>query len=176
MHSHVHEEAVHLEAILPRMLRTLFRHEATDPLGHLTVSQLRMMRTLSAQDRSAVELSADLKMTQSAVSQTLQRLEAMGLIERRPDAHDGRVRSVGLSEIGAKLVLERQSLRVSRAEAVLQRMPERHRRELVESLTRLAELCEPSQEPLSLVAELEQALPLATPTPQQVEPSRQKKR
>lgn len=161
MGNDVHQEAVLLESLLPRMLRTLFRHDANDPLGHLTLSQLRMMRSLLGGDRAAVELSAELKMSQSAISQTLHRLEAMGLIERKPDANDGRVRLVGLNDLGEKLLLERQSLRVSRAEAVLDKMPRGHRKELIESLTRLAELCEPvSNGQLSLVAELEQALPL----------------
>jgi DNA-binding MarR family transcriptional regulator len=150
--------------MLPRIMRVLFRHDENDPLGHLSLAQLRMLRALHGQDRSAVDLSADLGMSQSAVSQTLHRLEAMDLIERRPDAHDARVRLVGLSETGERLLHARQAQRVSRAQEVLAKLSERHRRELVEALSSLASLCEPSgKEPLFLVAELEQTLPLIPP-------------
>jgi DNA-binding MarR family transcriptional regulator len=160
----VHEDAVLLEATLPRVMRVLFRHDGTDPLGHLSLSQLRMVRALQREDRSAVDLSLELGMSQSAVSQTLHRLEAMELIERRLDDHDARVRLVGLSEQGERLLRERQSLRVARAEEVLRELSGTHRRELLESLERLARLCEPKgSEPLSLVAELEQTMPLNPP-------------
>lgn len=160
----VYEDAVSLEAMLPRVMRVLFRHEGSDPLGHLSLSQLRMVRALHGQDRSAVDLSSELKMSQSAVSQTLHRLEAMELIERRPDEHDGRVRHVGLSELGARLLRERQELRVSRAQETLAKLTDAQRGSLVESVSQLAHLCEPcAGEPLALVAELEQTLPLIPP-------------
>ncbi|AIE84138.1 MarR family winged helix-turn-helix transcriptional regulator [Fimbriimonas ginsengisoli] len=157
------QDAVLLEAILPRALRSLFRHDTSDPLAHLTVAQLRMVRTLRAKDWNAVDLAKDLAMTESAVSQTVKRLEEMGLVERRPDLHDRRVRTIGLSQIGAQLLRERQTLRVERARVALSKLSRLDRQTLIDLLSRLVIDGDSDVEPLALVAELEQALPLVPP-------------
>jgi len=162
----VYRDAVLLETLLPSVMRVLFRHEAEDPLGHLTTAQLRMVRAL-VEDRTTAELSTGLSMTPSAVSQTIHRLEGMGLIERRQDNHDRRVHQLGLSKLGERLLRERQALRVERARQVLENLPDPDRQILLRSLSQLVEASEPLRKPgdesLTLVAELEQTLPAITP-------------
>ncbi len=156
------EDAARLEAILPRVMRFLFRHDLRDPLAHLSVSQLRMMRLLAGEARVASDLSTELGMTPSAVSQTTHRLERMGLIERKTDEVDRRVRRIVLSSHGEQLMLERQALRVERARMALASLSENHRRRLIDSLDELIKSVGPGAAPkpdsLVFVAELEQTL------------------
>jgi DNA-binding MarR family transcriptional regulator len=155
-------DAVQLEAMIPRVTRILFRHGTDDPLGDLSVAQIRMMRLLTAKSRIAAELSAELGMTASAVSQATHRLERMGLVVRRPDAFDRRIKRLELSATGDALMSRRQALRVDRARQALAGLAEEHRRRLISSLEELLAAFPPNAkepEPLALVAELEQALP-----------------
>lgn len=153
--------------MLPRVTRILFRHGTSDPLGHLSVAQLRMVRLLAAQSRIASDISVELGMTASAVSQATQRLERMGLVQRHTDPQDRRVKRLALSPSGAALMLARQEMRVERARQALEGLPDTHRRRLIVSLEELLSAFGPSTvsgpEPLALVAELEQALPPIPP-------------
>lgn len=122
-----------------------------------------MVRCLAGGARAATDLSAELGMTPSAVSQSLVRLERMGLIERRPDEFDRRVRRIALSPLGEQMLRERQSLRVDRARTALESLPVGHRRRLIESLDELIQTLGPAISPqsdsLSLAAEIEQTFP-----------------
>jgi len=160
-------------------MRFLFRHASTDPLGHLPMAQLRMVRSLAGGPRVATDLSVELGMTASAISQTIQRLEKMGMIERHTDESDRRVRRIALSEEGARLLHERQGLRVERARKVLAEMPEEHRRRLIDSLDELIATVLPmSTDPIhvalnsiSMVAEIESRMPPIAPfSTQDVQP------
>ena len=159
------EDAIKLESMIPRMTRILFRHGMGDPLGHLSVAQIRMIRLLSGRTRIAAELSAELEMTPSAVSQATHRLERMGLVVRRPDPNDKRMRWLALSPQGDSLMRERQALRVDRARKALEELPTTHRKRLISSLTEFLTALGPNVEKgpdsLTLVAELEQTLPPA---------------
>lgn len=166
MHDGAYEDAVRLEALLPQIMRVLFHHDEDDPLGHLSMAQLRIMRLLYVHPVMTSEVSEDLGMTPSAVSQTASRLEKMGLIERQPDARDRRIRRLGLTEDGIRRMRERQTLRVTRALAVLNSIPASHRRRLIAALDELLKACGPcpdSPESLAMVAELEQTLPNLPP-------------
>jgi DNA-binding MarR family transcriptional regulator len=121
-----------------------------------------MMRLLAGEARVASDLSTELGMTPSAVSQTTHRLERMGLIERKTDEVDRRVRRIVLSSHGEQLMLERQALRVERARMALASLSENHRRRLIDSLDELIKSVGPGAAPkpdsLVFVAELEQTL------------------
>lgn len=165
MHEQVHLDAVRLESLLPTVMRVLFRHDGDEPLVELSVAQMRMMRLLYARDRMPGEVSTELGLTPSAVTQIANRLEKSGLIERRSDPTDRRVRLIGLSEDGRQKMRQRQAYRVSRAEGVLVALSDAHRRALVEALEDLVEAAPTiaAPDPIALVAELEQALPTVPP-------------
>jgi len=159
-------DAARLEALLPRVMRTLFHHTEQDPLGHLSMAQLRIMRLLYTDPHLTSEISADLGMTPSAVSQTVSRLEKMGLVERLPDATDRRIRRLVLSTEGLKHMRERQKLRVERSMRVLSEIPEDHRSRLIAALEELvanAGTGSGQADSLAMVAELEQSLPTIPP-------------
>lgn len=129
------------------------------------MAQLRIMRLLYADPHMTREISADLGMTASAVSQTVSRLEKMGFVERLPDASDRRVRRLTLSKEGLRLMRERQKLRIERSLAALGAISDEHRARLINVLEELLIAAGPiyEAESLALVTELEQSLPIIPP-------------
>ena len=57
-------------------------------------------------ERAPVELAATTMVTTGAMTKRIDRLEARGLVTRRPSAEDGRMRVVGLTEAGRALIDE----------------------------------------------------------------------
>lgn len=130
----VRSEAAQLELLMPQVVRVLFRLEGPDPVGHLTVAQLRIMRLLSMAPRTATGLSEELGMTPSAVSQTVQRLEKFGLVTRDVDSADRRVRHLDLSVLGHRLMIERHEMRVDHAGKILAKLHPTVRAQLISSV------------------------------------------
>lgn len=71
--------------------------------------------------------------SQPSMTQLIQRLERHGLVERCPDAGDGRVALVCLTDAGRALIEQRQRARRDRLTALLANLPEKDRRALWES-------------------------------------------
>ncbi len=166
MDNGLEEFAIRLEAMLPRLMRSLFNPDPEDPLIELPMAQLRVMRTLFVGDRTVSDLSEDFALSMSACTQMINRLESMGLVARRGDTDDRRVRHIGLSEEGRHKMLERRRRRVDRAKKVLAGMEESEQNQVVSVLEKLLATAEPhahGAESLSTTAELEQALPIMPP-------------
>jgi len=73
------------------------------PLG-VTRSQYSVIAFLSRRDgMTQTALAADLDMTKVAVGGLLERMEAVGLVERRADESDARVRRVYLTRKGTRM-------------------------------------------------------------------------
>jgi len=73
------------------------------PLG-VTRSQYSVIAFLSRRDgMTQTALAADLDMTKVAVGGLLERMEAVGLVERRADESDARVRRVFLTRKGTRM-------------------------------------------------------------------------
>ena len=96
------ELAIRLEALLPKVMRALFNPDPTDPLIELPMAQLRMVRLLTNRDYTVSDLSEEFNLSMSACTQMVNRLETMGLVARRGDEGDRRIRHVGLSEKGKR--------------------------------------------------------------------------
>jgi DNA-binding MarR family transcriptional regulator len=76
---------------------------ALKPLG-VTRSQYSMIAFLSRRDgMTQTALAADLELTKVAVGGLLERMEAAGLVERRADQSDARVRRVYLTRKGTRI-------------------------------------------------------------------------
>ena len=85
-------------------LRRIVVDRALKPRG-VTRSQWWVLAFLSRRDgMTQTALAADLDLTKVAIGGLLDRMEAGGLVERRPDPKDGRTRRVYLSRAGAKLI------------------------------------------------------------------------
>lgn len=90
-----------------RMRRTLFDHELK-PYG-ITAAQWWLLATLSRNNASGMiqsELARELESGKVSVGGLIDRLEAAGLVDRRPDPNDGRARRIFVSDLGFD-VLER---------------------------------------------------------------------
>ena len=89
----------------------LFRAQATvhrelmaaDVWDRLSPSEYGVLYALSAAPEGLriTELSSDALLTQAGISRLVARLEASGLLERVPDADDGRASRIRLTEAGA---------------------------------------------------------------------------
>lgn len=160
------EFAIKLEAMFPRVIRAIFASDPSDPLMDLQIAQIRVMRTLFRGDRTVSDLSEEFGLSMSACTQMINRLEAMGLVDRRGDSDDRRIRHIGLSEKGLAQMKERQRLRVSRAQQTLQNLTAEEQERIVWALERLlleAGTISGRGDSLTTTAELEQALPVMPP-------------
>ncbi len=77
------------------------RFERGLPHG-LTLSQFRVLNHFSrlGGERTPVELARSFQVTKGAVTNAVQKLEAKGFVQTRPDAHDGRSKLVSLTVQG----------------------------------------------------------------------------
>lgn len=120
------EDALLLEALMPRAIVALFHSGAEDELRHNSVGQVRLMRTLFEGSRTASDLSQLLGLSPSSLTQMASRLILAGLVTKELDPHDRRVRMVSLSPAGRALMESRQARRSKTAAKLLERMePER---------------------------------------------------
>jgi DNA-binding MarR family transcriptional regulator len=85
-------------------MRRIVIDRTLKPLG-LTRSQWWFMAFLSRRDgMTQTALAVDLDLTKVAIGGLVNRLEATGLVERRPDAVDARARRIFLTRAGLKLI------------------------------------------------------------------------
>jgi DNA-binding MarR family transcriptional regulator len=112
-----YDEAAQLRAALRRFLReseTLTRRNGLSPRHY----EMLLMIKASDDSRSTVsELVELLQLTQSTVTELVQRAEDGGLLERRPSPDDGRIVHLTLTDEGARRL----------AGALEDLGPERHR-------------------------------------------------
>lgn len=118
---------------------------------------LTAVATLSSLDRNGparlTELAVQQGVTQPAMTQLVTRLQDTGLAERRPDAADGRVVLVHITDTGRAELVRRRAVRTARLGELFDRLTEDQQAALVaalpavEALTRLAE---PKQEGANL--------------------------
>lgn len=85
-------------------LRRVVVDRALKPLG-VTRSQWWLLAFLSRRDgMTQTALAADLDLSKVAIGGLVDRVEALGYVERRADKTDGRARRVYLTKSGAKMV------------------------------------------------------------------------
>jgi DNA-binding MarR family transcriptional regulator len=115
----------------------------------LSFTTLSVLHTLS--DRGPVrlgELTATEQVSQPAITQMITKLEAEGLVERRPDPRDGRAVLVCLTPAGHAVVIERRNDRVAQLAPLLDQLTAHERAALsaalpvLERLATLAQLSE----------------------------------
>ena len=85
------------------------------------------------------DLSDRTMVTSGAVSKRVDRLEARGLVERRPSAVDGRSRTVRLTDAGRGLIDAAMTAHVANEERLLEPLTRRDRDALARLLAVLAE-------------------------------------
>ncbi|HWD41674.1 MAG TPA: MarR family transcriptional regulator [Fimbriimonas sp.] len=159
------DRAARIECLLPRLMRLIYRSTEDTMLVQLPLAQIRIVRLLYAGSRTVTSLGEELGLTASAVTQMANRLQDAGLVARVEDSEDRRVKHLALTEKAQELMKARQDRRVGRMNAVLDHISKERQVAIVEALEDMlqagGEL--PFTEPLSFVAEVEQAVPLASP-------------
>lgn len=168
------DRAIKLEALVPLLTRSIFQHDEDSQWIELPVGQIRVMRLLYAGPSTPSELSAQLSLSVSAVTQVANRLEALGLIERSEDAGDRRVRHLRLSARGYALMHRRRTGRVRRAQLALSSLDEQTQQQIIDSLEKLLAVCHPELfkgvESPDVTAEIEHLLPPPPPYLRSEEP------
>jgi DNA-binding MarR family transcriptional regulator len=115
----------------------------TPPAEWSSISLSTIDRLVRNGPLRVTDLSAAERITQPGMTGLLARLEAAGLVVRRPDPTDGRATLVSVTEAGARYL---EGLHQGRAETIASRvdcLPAAHRRALsraVEALEALAEM------------------------------------
>ena len=91
-----------------RMIRTVYDRRV-EPLG-LTRAQWRVMTRLNRLENcTQTELATDLEIEKPTLGKLIERLEAKGWVERRPDAKDARSKIVCLTPVAQPVLQEMHS-------------------------------------------------------------------
>jgi DNA-binding MarR family transcriptional regulator len=124
MDKEIVQQAIILEATLPRIMRRIFTLAINHPAGDLPVAQLRTCSfLLNVGASSTTELAEELGVSVSAATQIADRLEKCGFVERMSDRHDRRIKILALTEQGKALMTERRNRRLSRVTEILDTIP-----------------------------------------------------
>jgi DNA-binding MarR family transcriptional regulator len=139
----IREDAATLESLLPAAMSVLFPPKEEDPLKNHSLGQVRLMRCLLAGSRTAGELGQIAGLSPSSLTQMASRLIAAGLVSKKSDAQDKRVRKLSLTDAGRDLMETRRAARVDSAADMLRAVPAERRRELIELLADIARCAPP---------------------------------
>jgi len=145
----LHDQAVELERLLPLMMRRLFALEPDHPATELPLAQLRVCVILQAGPRTLSELSRELGISVSAVTQLTDRLDAAGLVERIVGTEDRRIRNVQLTTAGAEIMRVRRAARVDRAVRALSLLTPAQCEDVLRNIRRLLEAATEAAPPRS---------------------------
>jgi DNA-binding MarR family transcriptional regulator len=120
--------------------------EAEVARGELTVPQSAVMRIVVRHDGiSLKDLSREVSLAHSTVSGIADRLEQRGMIERRPDPHDGRISRIYPTASVMEWVRDRlPALASGPLASALSRATAEERTSIEHALHRLSELLEQS--------------------------------
>src|SRR4051812_20954379 len=128
-------------------LRTVVRNllSIDDSMMDLPLRQFKVCLTLYRQSRSMSEISRELKLSPSAVTQVSDRLERRGLIERVFQEEDRRVRKLRLTKKGQQLVRARERKQLRRIGAALDTLTPNELGQVMTGLETLAQSCTPTE-------------------------------
>jgi MarR family transcriptional regulator, organic hydroperoxide resistance regulator len=137
--SEIAEQAALLERAFPACMRQIFAIDPAHPLADLPFGQYRLCILLFREGkRTMSQVSEDLGISVSAVTQMADRLEKSGLVERQAEpSGDRRTRFLQLTDYGQSLMQSRTQIRLARASAVLSQLTGEQRRAVLDALETL---------------------------------------
>ena len=142
------ERARHAEQTLPEIARRLFTLDPADPLADLPNAQLKVCSLLLNGERTMSQVSEELNISVSAVTQIADRLEKANLVARHAAERDGdgdrRTRYLALTARGAARMRSRREWRVGRVAAALARLSDTDQAHVVVALDVLLSACRQS--------------------------------
>jgi len=138
------------EALFRAQMTIAAELHAGDAWGDLVPTDYGVLYALSTAKAGLrmSELGKDILLSQAGLSRAVARLEARGLVDRRPDPEDARASIVGLSKAGVHLQ---------------KRVGARHGRHVAEAMT-----CRLSDQQLTQLRDLCELLLAASPSPSEV--------
>jgi DNA-binding MarR family transcriptional regulator len=131
------QQAETITALLPQLMRQLFRLDENDPTTELPLAQLRVCSTLQAEPRTMSVLSRELGTTLSAMTQITDRLERAQLVERITGGEDRRVKLLRLTPHAESLLQARRDRRIKHVTLVLERLSAPIREQIIIALNDL---------------------------------------
>ena len=135
----VHAQALELDSIFKSLARKVLVDD--DPAAEMPLGQLRVCLALYEGPRSMTQLSRELGVSQSAITQIADRLQGSGMVTRSPAGEDRRVRSLQLTSRARKILRLREENRIGRVMAILKEMSAATRDDVLTSLSALREAC-----------------------------------
>ncbi len=132
-------EAGAVHAAIRSVVRNLL--SVDDSMMDLPLRQLKVCTTLYRQSHSMSEISRELGLSPSAVTQVSNRLERRGLIERVFQDDDRRVRKLRLTRKGQRLMRSREEKQLCRIAAALDKLSPKELHQIMTGLEILARNC-----------------------------------
>ena len=130
----VHAQARAMDTIFKAIGRRILVHD--DAALDIPLRQFRVCAALFESARSMKELSVELGVSQSAITQLADRLEAAGMVTRGAVGEDRRVKNLELTPRARKLLRDREEQRIDRVQEILQQLSAAERDALLESMNR----------------------------------------
>jgi DNA-binding MarR family transcriptional regulator len=135
---------------LARDLYTLFQYlfssSASDFFRALseadvTLTQVKLMHVLDRPDpdRTLKDLAEEMSFSLAGASRSIDALHQRGLVERREDEHDRRMKRVRITDEGRELLRRLNEMRVALLEQFVETIPETERRQLLDVLSPIVE-------------------------------------
>lgn len=132
-------EAADLEDLLSRLARRMFVLVPNHPTMKMSVNQLRTCSILMHGPRSITSLGNELGVKLSNVSQIVERMVRIGIVDRYETRDDGRLRLVKLTNKGLDAMESRKRYRIARAANALARVEATKRDAILFALHSLVE-------------------------------------
>ncbi|HVT28644.1 MAG TPA: MarR family transcriptional regulator [Lacipirellulaceae bacterium] len=130
-------QAATVHASLRNVVRNLL--SVDDSMMDLPLRQLKVCTTLYRQCHTMSEISRELGLSPSAVTQVSNRLERRGLIERVSQNNDRRVRMLRLTRKGQRLMRSREEQQLCRIAAVLSKLSPKELQQIMTGLELLSQ-------------------------------------
>ena len=138
------EQSRAIAGLMPKLVRGLFP-AAHDLAADLPLAQLRVCGILSDGPKPMSAIGRELGVSNSAMTQTADRLERARLVNRVAKDSDRRIRCLQLTPQGEKMMRRRREALVRRVLAVLERLAPQSRQEIRTALETLQCACVAAQ-------------------------------
>jgi DNA-binding MarR family transcriptional regulator len=141
----VHKQARTLASLLPTLMRQ-FMAVDEDPAAELPLAQLKVCNLLFHKPQPMSELSRELGVSLSAMTQIANRLERADLVKRVAKNDDRRVRCLELTNHGSEMMQLREDARIARASVVLEHLSPKAREQVLAAFEGLIRACVATRE------------------------------
>jgi DNA-binding MarR family transcriptional regulator len=107
----------------------------------VTLTQVKLMHVLDKPDadHTLKDLAEEMSFSLAGASRSIDALHQRGLVERREDEHDRRMKRVSITPDGQELLRRLNEMRVALLAQFVQTIPDSQRRQLLDALSPIVE-------------------------------------